>query len=73
MVVGGPADQAGVRPGDVVVKVAGQAVSNTVQLLAAVAALKPGDPAQLTLQRGATALELSVTVALRPAQKARQQ
>ena len=73
VVVGGPADQAGVRPGDVVVKVATQPVANTVQLLAAVAALKPGEPAQLTLQRGATALALSITVAQRPAQKARQQ
>jgi serine protease DegQ len=73
VVVGGPADQAGVRPGDVVVKVAAQPVANTVQLLAAVAALKPGEPTQLTLQRGATALDLTVTVALRPAQKARPQ
>jgi serine protease DegQ len=73
VVVGGPADQAGVRPGDVVVRVATQPVANTVQLLAAVAALQPGTPAQLTLQRGATALEVSVTVARRPAQKTRQQ
>jgi serine protease DegQ len=37
----GPAAQGGVRPGDVVVQVAGKPVANTSQLLNAVAALKP--------------------------------
>ncbi|HET7794773.1 MAG TPA: trypsin-like peptidase domain-containing protein, partial [Rhizobacter sp.] len=62
----GPASAAGLRPGDVVVKVADTPVANTVQLLAAVAALKPQTPAVIGIQRGDKALDLNVTVAQRP-------
>ncbi len=58
----GPAAKGGVMPGDVVVKVADRAVRNTTELFAAVAALPPGQPAQLTLQRGAKALTVDVQV-----------
>ena len=64
---GGPAQQAGVRPGDVVVAVAGQAVANTAQLLNAVAALRPESTATITVQRANERLELQVQVAQRPA------
>ncbi len=63
----GPAAAAGLRPGDVVVKVAERPVANTVQLLNAVAGLKPREPAVIGVQRGDKALELNVTVAQRPA------
>ena len=53
-------------PGDVVTSVAGTRVVSTVQLLNAVAALKPGSQAGITVQRGAEALDLQVTVAMRP-------
>ncbi|MBX3627602.1 MAG: trypsin-like peptidase domain-containing protein [Rhizobacter sp.] len=62
----GPAAAGGVRPGDVVVKVADTPVANTVQLLAAVAALKPQTAATLSVQRGDRTLELKVVVAQRP-------
>jgi Do/DeqQ family serine protease len=62
----GPAAAGGVRPGDVVVKVADTPVANTVQLLAAVAALKPQAAATLSVQRGDRTLELKVVVAQRP-------
>jgi len=62
----GPASAGGLRPGDVVVKVAGTPVSNTSQLLTAVAALKPQTPAVIGVQRGDRSLELKVTVAQRP-------
>jgi S1-C subfamily serine protease len=62
----GPASAGGMRPGDVVVNVAGTPVTNTVQLLAAVAALKPKEQATLGIQRGDRAIELKVTVAQRP-------
>ncbi|WP_280152778.1 trypsin-like peptidase domain-containing protein [Piscinibacter sp. XHJ-5] len=62
----GPASAGGLRPGDVVVKVAGTPVINTSQLLTAVAALKPQTPAVIGVQRGDRALELKVTVAQRP-------
>jgi len=62
----GPASAGGMRPGDVVVKVADIPVANTSQLLAAVAALKPKTPATIGIQRGDQAMELKVTIAQRP-------
>ena len=64
----GPASKGGLKPGDVVVSVAGSPVVNTGQLLNAVAALKPGSKAALGVQRGSQALQLSLTVAQRPQQ-----
>lgn len=58
----GPAAKGGVMPGDVVVKVADRTVRNTTELFAAVAALAPGQPAQLTLLRGEKSLTVSVQV-----------
>jgi serine protease DegQ len=66
----GPAASGGLRPGDVVVKVAETPVGNTVQLLAAVAGLKPKEKALIGVQRGDKALEISVLVAQRPRGKA---
>ena len=63
---GGPAAKAGVQPGDVVLKVGSQAVSNTAQLLTAVSALAPDSKVTLSLQRGSKAVELSLQVAQRP-------
>ncbi|MCM5680707.1 Do family serine endopeptidase [Schlegelella sp. S2-27] len=63
---GGPAQQAGVRPGDVVVAVAGKPVKSTVQLLNAVAELKPGSEAEIGVQRGSESIEMRVKVAQRP-------
>jgi Do/DeqQ family serine protease len=62
----GPASAGGVRPGDVVVKIAGTPVANTAQLLNAVAALKPKQSAVIGVQRGSNALDLNVMVAQRP-------
>ena len=67
----GPASAGGLRPGDVVVKIAGATVANTSQLLNAVAALKPQAVAVIGVQRGDKALDLNVTVTQRP--KARPQ
>ena len=69
----GPASAGGLRPGDVVVKVADTPVTNTVQLLAAVAALKPQAPAVISIQRGDKAMELKVVVAQRPKTQARRE
>jgi serine protease DegQ len=64
---GGPASEAGLRPGDVVTRVAETPVANTAQLLNVVAALKPQSTASLVVQRGRGEIELKVTVAQRPA------
>jgi serine protease DegQ len=67
----GPASEGGLRPGDVVVKIAQTPVTNTRQLLNAVAALKPQATAVIGVQRGDKALELNVVVAQRPKAQAR--
>ena len=65
----GPASTGGLKPGDVVVKIAGVPVANTSQLLNAVAALKPQAVAVIGVQRGARVLDVNVTVAQRPKAK----
>jgi len=62
----GPAAKAGVQPGDVVLKVGDQTVTNTAQLLTTVSALVPDSLVALTLQRGNRPLELRLQVAQRP-------
>jgi serine protease DegQ len=62
----GPASAGGMKPGDVVTKVADTPITNTSQLLTAVAALKPKTPAVIAIQRGEKKMELKVTVAQRP-------
>ncbi|WP_349278432.1 trypsin-like peptidase domain-containing protein [Polaromonas hydrogenivorans] len=57
----GPAAQGGIRPGDVITAVNGQPVGNVSQLLTAVAALKPGVPAPMTVLRGNGPIEIAVT------------
>jgi serine protease DegQ len=57
----GPAAQAGIRPGDVITAVNGKPVSNVSQLLTAVAALKPGTPAPMTVLRKDSQSEIAVT------------
>jgi Do/DeqQ family serine protease len=61
----GPASTAGLKPGDVVVKVGDEAVVNTRQLMNKVAALKPLSSTILTVQRGDRSLDLKVVVGKR--------
>ena len=56
----GPAAQAGIRPGDVVLMVNGKSVSTVPQLLSQVAALKPGMQAELQISRNKTDMTLNV-------------
>ncbi len=69
----GPASKGGLKPGDVVVSVAGQPVATVAALLNAVAALTPGQAAKFGVQRGAQALVLSVDVIQRKPPPARRQ
>ena len=69
----GSANQAGIRPGDVVLRVGEKPVANTAELLLAVAALKPGSEVAVNVQRGEQALALNVIVAQRPPVQRRSQ
>ena len=62
----GPADQAGMRAGDVVLDVAGRPVRNTGQLLNAVAALKPGKATGVRVLRKGQEQLLEVRIGTRP-------
>jgi serine protease DegQ len=63
---GGPADRAGIRPGDILVAVGGKPVLDSSSLLNLIAALPPGKVAQLGLIRDQTETQLMVTVEKRP-------
>jgi len=69
VVQSGPASEGGVRPGDVVVKIAGAPVTNTPQLLNAVAALTPRQAATVSVQRGKAQVDIQVMVGQRPASR----
>ncbi len=62
----GPAAQAGLQPGDVIVAVAGEPVRNVPELLSKVAMLKPGEKAIITAARSDKELELTVVPGKRP-------
>ena len=62
----GPAAQAGIRPGDVITRVAGKPVSNVPELLGSVAALRPGTASKFSLLRRDERVELDVTPGVRP-------
>jgi putative serine protease PepD len=63
---GGPADAAGVAPGDVVVAVDDTHVATMSDLVVALRRYVPGDTAELQIRRGADDLMMSVTLAERP-------
>jgi Do/DeqQ family serine protease len=61
-----PAAKAGIQPGDLILKVAGQSVSDVPEMLSQVAALKPGEHASLSVQRNGKIIEIRVTPGTRP-------
>ena len=63
----GPGALGGMRPGDVILRVAGASINSVPNLLSTVAALKPGEPATFEVQRANQMVELSVVPGLRPA------
>ena len=66
---GGPADQGGIRPGDVLLSVNGHPVKDSSSLLNLIAALKPDESAQLTVSRKNQSLALKIRVGRRPLQR----
>ena len=65
----GPAAQAGIQPGDVIVAVNGKAVSTVAELLGAVAGLKPGTAAPVSVLRKDSKTDIAVTPSKRPRPK----
>lgn len=63
---GGPAAKAGVLPGDVIMAIAGTPVEDVSQLLAQVAALKPGVTQPFAVQRKNQTLRLEISPGVRP-------
>lgn len=63
---GGPAAQAGVRPGDVVVRFAGEQIGTVANVLGALRSTAPGEEVPLSVRRDGQLVELTVTVGRRP-------
>src|SRR3954453_964978 len=68
---GGPADKAGVKPGDVLIEVQGKPVADPAGMLNLIAALPPGQPAKLKLRRQGQDVDATITVGRRPKPQAR--
>ena len=68
---GGPADKAGVRPGDVLYEIEGRPVADPSSMLNVIAALAPGATARMKLKRKGQTVDAEVTVGRRPKPQAR--
>ncbi len=66
---GGPADKAGIKPGDIIIRVDDQEQKNASEILNYIATLDPGTKIVLSGWRGDSKFETAVTVAERPQQK----
>jgi serine protease Do len=62
----GPADRIGIKPGDVVLTVAGSKVADPEQLVKLIQAFKPGDQVLLKIKRGDEEMEFKPTLTKRP-------
>jgi putative serine protease PepD len=67
VVVGGPADDAGMRAGDRIVEIAGRPIGASADVATAVTAHKPGDTIDVRVRRGGSERTLSAKLATRPA------
>ncbi|MBC3918418.1 Do family serine endopeptidase [Undibacterium sp. CY18W] len=63
---GGPADKAGMKPGDILIAIEGKTVGDTTQMLNLVAQLKPGNKAKITVLRDTKEPTLEVLIGKRP-------
>ena len=66
---GGPADKAGMKPGDILVSVESKPVTDTIEMLNLIAQLVPGKPAKMKVIRKNQETTLDVTVGKRPKRK----
>src|SRR5262245_51379463 len=63
---GGPAEKAGIQPGDVVTEVEGRPVADTASLVNVVAALAPGASARVKVKRKGKDGDASIVIGRRP-------
>ncbi|MEQ5839948.1 2-alkenal reductase [Paraburkholderia acidicola] len=63
---GGPADKAGIKPGDILMSVNGQDITDTTSLLNVIAQIKPGADAKVHVVRKNREQDLNVTIGKRP-------
>ena len=63
---GSPADAGGVKPGDILVSVAGKLVKDPQAMLNLIAALKPGETVAFTFRRQKTPVQLPIRIGKRP-------
>jgi len=66
VVSGSPADKAGLKAGDVITAIDGNAVASADDLTAAVGAHKPGDSITVSLTRNGSTQKVTVTLGVRP-------
>lgn len=63
---GGPADKAGIKPGDILLSVANRPVTDTISMLNLIAQLTPGEKVRLNVLRKSRELPLDIVVGKRP-------
>ena len=63
---GGPADKAGIKPGDILVSVNGEDITDTTKLLNTVAQIKPGTPTKVHVVRKGKQFDVNVVIGKRP-------
>jgi S1-C subfamily serine protease len=61
VVGGGPAEQAGLQKGDIIVEIAGQTIANIYDYTYALDILKIGEPAKVVYMRDGKRLEATLT------------
>ena len=62
----GPADEAGIKPGDILLAMDGKTVADSSEMLNLVAALSPGKTVTLTILRNSSERSVKVKVGKRP-------
>ncbi|CAH2792879.1 MAG: Outer membrane stress sensor protease DegQ, serine protease [uncultured Paraburkholderia sp.] len=65
----GPADRAGIKPGDILMSANGQEITDTTRLLNVIAQIKPGTPAKVHLVRKNHEMDVDVIIGKRPPPK----
>ncbi|CAR50636.1 S1C family serine protease [Burkholderia cenocepacia] len=63
---GGPADKAGIKPGDILVSVNGEDITDTTKLLNVVAQIKPGTPTKVHVVRKGKQFDVNIVIGKRP-------